>query len=379
MKFLLSTLLLLSTGFLANAQRTFDSLFIEQTLVVNFGSDESAIDTLEEGKLSEFLIELENLDTFKIDILAHTDNVGSDEYNRKLSKQRAQSVKAYLVDLAVDSNLIKTKFFGEKKPLLDNLDEESKAFNRRVELNLYSIKKLQWIHGQVLNDSTNLAIKATVLLHSKNHKDSTETDDEGKFRLSAPINEVVGLDIIGIDQLPITMMRKLTPETVRKPIVIKTEKIEFGKKFTLKRLHFYGNQSRLLPKSKPALKSLKQFMTYNKGTCIKIVGHVNVPKSKNVHKESKEFELSIARAMTIYDHLLNEVNIDSSRMSFLGKGNWEMLYPKAFKEIEQAKNRRVEVIIENCENTRTMPNDKLSGKYSFHSYENDKKDKSKDN
>lgn len=347
------------------AQSSFDSLFILRTEIVNFESDEASLDSLEEIKLGHVLNDLADLDTFKIDILAHTDDVGSEKYNQELSRKRAQSVKSLLVINGVDSSFIESNFFGEKNPIVENLDEESKASNRRVEVKLYTIKKLQWIHGQVLNDSTNLGINATVLLHSKDHRDSTTTDEEGLFRLSAPINEVVGLDVIGLNQLPVTKMFKLTPKTTRKPIVIKTEKIEFGKKFTLQRLHFYGNQSRLLPKSKSALKSLNQFMTFNKGTCIKILGHINVPSSKNILRESQEFELSIARAMTVYRHLLNEANIDSSRMTFQGKGNWEMLFPKAFKETEQAKNRRVEVVIANCENTQSLPNDKLSGKYLF--------------
>ena len=64
----------------------------------------------------------------------HTDDMGSDDYNLKLSKARVESVKAYLVSKGVDGERITTSFYGESKPLYDNSSLGGKIRNRRVEM-----------------------------------------------------------------------------------------------------------------------------------------------------------------------------------------------------------------------------------------------------
>ena len=76
-------------------------------------------------------------------IEGHTDNVGSDAYNKKLSQSRADAVKKYMVDKAgIDATRIKAVGFGEEKPIADNATKEGKTKNRRVEAAVdYIIKK----------------------------------------------------------------------------------------------------------------------------------------------------------------------------------------------------------------------------------------------
>ena len=69
----------------------------------------------------------------KLSIEGHTDDVGSDKYNQKLSDQRAASVKAYLVEHGIDAGRLASKGWGESKPIADNKTEEGKEQNRRVE------------------------------------------------------------------------------------------------------------------------------------------------------------------------------------------------------------------------------------------------------
>ena len=69
----------------------------------------------------------------KLSIEGHTDDVGADKYNQKLSDQRAASVKAYLVEHGIDANRLTSKGWGESKPIADNATEEGKEKNRRVE------------------------------------------------------------------------------------------------------------------------------------------------------------------------------------------------------------------------------------------------------
>jgi len=80
----------------------------------------------------------------KLSIEGHTDSVGADKYNQKLSDQRAGSVKKYLVEHGVDAGRLVSKGWGETKPTGDNATEEGKEQNRRVEfiiLEQDSIKK----------------------------------------------------------------------------------------------------------------------------------------------------------------------------------------------------------------------------------------------
>ena len=64
----------------------------------------------------------------------HTDSAGSDEYNWKLSQQRAESVTNYLVSKGISSGRFTTKWYGETQPKESNETAEGKAKNRRVEL-----------------------------------------------------------------------------------------------------------------------------------------------------------------------------------------------------------------------------------------------------
>jgi OOP family OmpA-OmpF porin len=66
--------------------------------------------------------------------VGHTDNVGSDVYNQKLSVKRAESVKAYLVSKGIEKNRIYTEGKGEKQPVADNKTTEGRNKNRRVEI-----------------------------------------------------------------------------------------------------------------------------------------------------------------------------------------------------------------------------------------------------
>lgn len=71
--------------------------------------------------------------TLQIEISGHTDNTGSDELNNKLSQDRADAVKNYLINLGVKSDRIRTKGYGKTKPKADNSTEEGRQMNRRVE------------------------------------------------------------------------------------------------------------------------------------------------------------------------------------------------------------------------------------------------------
>ncbi len=76
---------------------------------------------------------------YEIVIRGYTDNVGSQKYNKRLSKSRTQIVQSYLVGKGIDPEKIKTIGMGEKDPLLPNTTPEGRAVNRRVEIELVSV------------------------------------------------------------------------------------------------------------------------------------------------------------------------------------------------------------------------------------------------
>ena len=69
----------------------------------------------------------------KLEIGGHTDNVGTADYNKKLSEQRAKSVVAYLLAKGVEKSQLVAVGYGEVKPIEPNETKEGKAKNRRVE------------------------------------------------------------------------------------------------------------------------------------------------------------------------------------------------------------------------------------------------------
>lgn len=87
-----------------------------------------------EGKaaLDEFMSKLEGLNTEVMIAVGHTDSVGTDAYNNKLSLRRAEAVKAYMVSKGLDPARLYTEGKGETQPVADNATAEGRAKNRRV-------------------------------------------------------------------------------------------------------------------------------------------------------------------------------------------------------------------------------------------------------
>ena len=74
----------------------------------------------------------------KVEIQGHTDNIGSDQYNLKLSEKRAQTVRDYLVAKGIDPSRLTVKGYGESMPVADNNTTEGRALNRRIEFKVLS-------------------------------------------------------------------------------------------------------------------------------------------------------------------------------------------------------------------------------------------------
>ena len=72
----------------------------------------------------------------EIEMSAHTDARGSDEYNFTLSDNRAKSVREYILSKGISPNRIISQGYGETKPVMPNDTDENRQLNRRVEFTI---------------------------------------------------------------------------------------------------------------------------------------------------------------------------------------------------------------------------------------------------
>jgi OOP family OmpA-OmpF porin len=97
-----------------------------------FDFDKSVVKPEGKAALDDLLGKLQGMNTEVMVTVGHTDSVGSDAYNQKLSLRRADAVKAYIVSRGVDASRVFTEGKGESQPVADNSTAEGRAKNRRV-------------------------------------------------------------------------------------------------------------------------------------------------------------------------------------------------------------------------------------------------------
>ena len=99
-----------------------------------FDFNKSVIKPEGKAKLDDLVGKVKDINLEVIIAVGHTDSVGSDAYNQKLSVKRSEAVKAYLVSKGIEKNRVYTEGKGEKQPVADNKTAEGRAKNRRVEI-----------------------------------------------------------------------------------------------------------------------------------------------------------------------------------------------------------------------------------------------------
>lgn len=107
-----------------------------------FDFDQSTLKPQGKAALDQLLGQLTGMDLEVIVTVGHTDAVGSDAYNQKLSQRRAEAVKAYLVAQGVETNRVYTEGKGETQPVADNTTAAGRAKNRRVTVEVVGTRKV---------------------------------------------------------------------------------------------------------------------------------------------------------------------------------------------------------------------------------------------
>ena len=71
----------------------------------------------------------------------HADQSGSDEHNLELSKRRVEKIKNYLLSKSIPDRIMKTRYFGERYPIVKLADQNELYINRRVEIEIIPLNR----------------------------------------------------------------------------------------------------------------------------------------------------------------------------------------------------------------------------------------------
>lgn len=126
----------------AEVKRVGEGIVVEFKDKVLFAYDQSDLSTQAQGSLNKLANVLKKYPDTNIEIIGHTDDKGTDEYNQNLSQRRAASSAAYLRANGINDARITTKGMGESDPKISNETDEGRAENRRVEFVITANQKM---------------------------------------------------------------------------------------------------------------------------------------------------------------------------------------------------------------------------------------------
>ena len=101
--------------------------------IVHFDFDKYHIKKIHIPDLDQHVAYLGANPSSPVIVEGHTDSIGSDQYNQKLSERRANAVRKYLIEKGIASPRIQVVGYGEHRPIADNTTKEGRAINRRAE------------------------------------------------------------------------------------------------------------------------------------------------------------------------------------------------------------------------------------------------------
>lgn len=106
-----------------------------------FDFDKATLKPEGKAKIDQEVAKMNQVELNLVIAVGHTDSIGSEAYNQKLSVRRAEAVKAYMVSKGVPADLIKVSGMGESQPIATNKTRDGRAKNRRVEIEFRATQK----------------------------------------------------------------------------------------------------------------------------------------------------------------------------------------------------------------------------------------------
>jgi outer membrane protein OmpA-like peptidoglycan-associated protein len=120
----------------ADVQRRDDSLLVNFESSLLFDTNKSQLQPGAYDRMRSLATTLNNYPQSRVIIKGHTDSSGDDRFNQRLSEERADVVRAFLVSEGVSSSRIEAVGFGESMPVASNGTEAGRQQNRRVEIEI---------------------------------------------------------------------------------------------------------------------------------------------------------------------------------------------------------------------------------------------------
>mgnify|MGYP000043946188 CR=1 FL=1 len=288
------------------------------------------------------------------EIYGYCDDLGSTQYNKYLSRKRANAIKQLLIDLGISRKTIKRiKGKGEIK-LIDSYPiEVQRQKNRRVEIKIL-YKSNNNTQSQrietVSSDATQL----------KNVKSDRKTEDAQPFfdeirpsiinNVLKPIEKIEKSTALKEEKTntPIVTVETNTTIPKNEEVAPKNEDDELdiltvmtkGERLTLEEILFVSGTAKLIKSSEVEIKKLAKTLKKNENIKIQILGHVCCAKFglDGVDDETGERNLSVVRAKAVYDELKN-LGVQPGQMIYEGRKSKEPLGGPV------ENDRRVEILI----------------------------------
>lgn len=252
--------------------------------IVSFELDKTSLSLLEKKQLTDLSLRLKTNDRKKILIYGYADYLGDDDYNKKLSTQRANVVHDFLLKKGVSGNQVLVCMGLGKRNDKGNTDEVGNPLFRKV---------------LILEKSNPLQSKRFV------------------------VDKV-------LDTPTITSMTEVVMQT------------DLNQVFILKNVNFEQHTAFLTDESIPKLQELLQIMKDNPSLRIQLEGHICCNTIEGMTKNTYAYQLSIFRARAVRDYLIANT-IDSKRVTYTGFGRTRPLFENESIEANYKANMRVEV------------------------------------
>jgi outer membrane protein OmpA-like peptidoglycan-associated protein len=127
----------------AKVERVGEGIVVEFSSNVLFGFDKSNLSSDAKSNLNKLVTVLNSYPDTDIEVQGHTDDTGTESYNKRLSKQRASAVSSYLSGEGISRSRMSIIGFGETSPKYSNSSESGQAQNRRVEFLITANEKMK--------------------------------------------------------------------------------------------------------------------------------------------------------------------------------------------------------------------------------------------